>query len=93
VHDLEKEDQNLETAFEKGRLDQWWSSIVAAARTSVRKDADQAGVEMAERTENMRDLAVAMGVVATEEPNGYEHANGYVNGDAALDEEGDVLMG
>jgi hypothetical protein len=48
---------------------------------------------MAERTENMRNLAVAMGVTATEEVNRYDHANGYVNGDTALDEEGDVLMG
>lgn len=48
---------------------------------------------MAERTENMRNLAVAMGVTATEEVHRYDHANGYVHGDAALDEEGDVLMG
>ncbi|MCJ1243472.1 hypothetical protein MMC30_000669 [Trapelia coarctata] len=93
AHDLEKEDRQLEAALEKGRLDQWWPSIVEAAMISVRDDADKAGMESAERQEDMRDLAVAMGVVATEEANGYEYANGHMNGDAAMDEEGDVLMG
>ena len=94
---MEKEDHQLEAAFEKGRLDQWWPSIVEAAKISVRDDADKAGFEMAEHEENMMDLAMAMGVVATgavptEEANGYDYANGYVNGDPAVDEQGDVLM-
>jgi len=93
AHDLEKEDQQLEKAFQKGRLDQWWPSIVEAAKFSVRDDADKAGEETAERQGDLRDLAVAMGVVVTEEANGYDYANGHVNGEAAIDEEGDVLMG
>lgn len=94
AHDLEKEDHLLEAACEKGRLDQWWPGVIEGAKASVRADADQAGVEMAESAQNMRDMAVAMGVIApTGDANGYDHVNGYVNGHGEVDEQGDILMG
>lgn len=41
--DLAQEDERLEVCMDEGRLEEWWSGVVDAAKATVRGDADREG--------------------------------------------------
>ncbi|KAL8952745.1 MAG: hypothetical protein Q9222_001356 [Ikaeria aurantiellina] len=87
AHDLEIEDDILETCIEEGRLEQWWTGIVDAARMSARRHADRNGEERSQRDAAERDFMEQMRM------NDRAAWAVGVRVDGKLDEEGDVMMG
>ncbi|KAL8711303.1 MAG: hypothetical protein Q9220_004200 [cf. Caloplaca sp. 1 TL-2023] len=85
--DLEIEDGILETCIEEGRLEQWWTGIVDAARMSARNEADQDGEERSQRDAAEREFREQMRRNDRAAWGLEERVN------ERLDEEGDVMMG
>ena len=85
ARDLRTEDDLLQLYIEKGRLDLWFRGVMAAAKRSVRNDADAAG----EKTKRDKEMDLIL-------RNGFEKKDrelagpGQVNGNS--DAEGDTLM-
>ena len=91
ARDLQVEDDALQDAIEKGRLESWWKAVVDAVKFSGREDADQQGADAARRAKIKTELEGKMSLANS--------GKRLVNGDGAhvtngvnMDEQGDVVM-
>ncbi len=89
AQDLEKEGELLEESMEEGRLDERWKGVVEAAKASARDEADSKGEEQL-RIRNAQEELVAR--MAEKDRQAYPKEGGRRD-NAAVDEQGDVIMG
>ena len=79
----------MEESMEEGRLDERWKGVVEAAKASARDEADSKGEEQL-RIRNAQEELVAR--MAEKDRQAYPKEGGRRD-NAAIDEQGDVIMG
>ncbi len=89
AQDLEKEDELLEKYMEEGRLGERWKGVVEAAKASARDEADTQGEEQLKVRNAQEDFTARM---IEKDREAYPKEGGGED-DAAIDDQGDVVMG
>ena len=89
AQDLEKEDELLESYMDEGRLEERWKGVVEAAKVAVRDEADSNGEEQL-RNRIVQEQFIAR--MAEKDREAYPKGGGGKD-HAAIDEQGDVIMG
>ncbi|KAL8941055.1 MAG: hypothetical protein Q9216_002463 [Gyalolechia sp. 2 TL-2023] len=86
--DLEVEDEVLDSCIDEGRLEEWWSGIIEAAKMSAGNEADWRGGKKSQRRAAEREFGHQM---RQNDETAWRN-QGVVTRGIDTDEEGDVMM-